>query len=614
MLPRIVRLLALTALAALATIACTPPGPGDGGGGGGAGGGVPLSGDAERYAPGRSGEVREGLVLLPGASEPTTIRYEVIDGLAIYQGDIVLGEADALATQAIVIAGDDALWPDRTVPYVISSLFSTTRRGNVQTAIDRFDQDTNLILVPRNGEADYLEFVPGAGCSSAVGRQGGRQVITLADGCPVGSIMHEIAHAVGVWHEQSRGDRDAHVEILEENIEADKEHNFALQPGAVDVGPYDYGSIMHYPATAFGLPDGEGNRKTTIRVLQSGVTIGQRNGLSLLDVEAVNRLYPLQPMPYVVLLPPAGPFDERDQVPFVADVVDDREVDLDAYTITWSYLRWDGVPFVFAATARSQQVAWSFCDGSYTVTASATSSQTGRTAQATTTVTVVDALPRPPACALSVQIVEPVDDAAFAVDQPVTFRAEIDDDHPETDEPIAPVVWRDGGPDGPILRGAPSVLTWTSDKWDVGVHTVHVAYGDAEDSVTFEVVDTPNQPPSSVTIVAPSDGATFSCASPASPQPPQITCDANAMTIPALGGAQDPEDGTLAGAALVWSYRIVGGGGSWVQVATGNLVDVRVPYVAIGTRSDVEIRLVATDSGGLSLSRSITLDLIGPPQ
>ena len=53
-----------------------------------------------------------------------------------------------------------------------------------------------------------------------------------------------------------------------------------------DVGPYDYGSIMHYPATAFSK-----NGQPTI-VTKNGATIGQRQGLSPGDIAAVQSMYP----------------------------------------------------------------------------------------------------------------------------------------------------------------------------------------------------------------------------------------------------------------------------------------------------------------------------------
>ena len=69
-------------------------------------------------------------------------------------------------------------------------------------------------------------------------------------GCgEMGVIVHELAHALGFWHEQSRTDRDDHVTIMEENIHPLMMRNFKkyghelTDPLGVE---YDYDSIMHY--------------------------------------------------------------------------------------------------------------------------------------------------------------------------------------------------------------------------------------------------------------------------------------------------------------------------------------------------------------------------------
>jgi Astacin (Peptidase family M12A) len=263
---------------------------------------VPASRKPTVHGELRSGPIA-GSTLVDGATfTQKSLLYAEVDGQAIFEGDIVLGSVQALqqpktrdvALHSIGITGSQFRWPNAIVPYDIDPGLPNQQR--VTDAIAHWEANTRIRFTLRTAAnqaqfPDFAHFVSGGGCSSMVGKQGGQQNITLGPGCSAGNAIHEIGHTVGLWHEQSREDRDSFVTIVWANIDPTMQFNFSqhIQDGD-DLGAYDYGSIMHYPASAFSI-----NGQDTIvpkQALPAGVVMGQRSALSAGDLAGVQTMYP----------------------------------------------------------------------------------------------------------------------------------------------------------------------------------------------------------------------------------------------------------------------------------------------------------------------------------
>ena len=141
----------------------------------------------------------------------------------------------------------------------------------------------------------------GTGCTSRLGRSGGRQLITLPGTCGTHRIvLHEICHALGMWHEQSRPDRDLYVQVLNENIKMNKWDQFSKRlPSEIDHyrQGYDYASVMHYEINAFSVNGKDTLRRRTTNLANSAYirqgqpNIGTVNRLSASDIIQLNRMY-----------------------------------------------------------------------------------------------------------------------------------------------------------------------------------------------------------------------------------------------------------------------------------------------------------------------------------
>ncbi|CDW54647.1 Astacin domain containing protein [Trichuris trichiura] len=112
--------------------------------------------------------------------------------------------------------GSTYRWPNGRIPYQLSSSYSSRERAIIARAMQSYHDRTCIRFVRRTNEQDYLKIgkYGGSVCFSDVGRSGGEQMLSLDDGCVIyRTVIHELMHSVGFWHEHERPDRDSYTMI-----------------------------------------------------------------------------------------------------------------------------------------------------------------------------------------------------------------------------------------------------------------------------------------------------------------------------------------------------------------------------------------------------------------
>jgi Alpha-L-arabinofuranosidase B (ABFB) domain/Astacin (Peptidase family M12A) len=162
-----------------------------------------------------------------------------IDGSALHNGrESPLGSG--------IVNAPRQKWPNAVIPYEFDPAATQATRNAFETAKRDYDAKTVIRFVPRTNQANYVRVITGDGCYSYVGTIGGRQDMSIGNGCSANAARHEMGHALGLAHEQVRQDRDRFVKVNLDLLGNTSQYDIDKGSAGTPIGDYDFESMMHY--------------------------------------------------------------------------------------------------------------------------------------------------------------------------------------------------------------------------------------------------------------------------------------------------------------------------------------------------------------------------------
>ena len=163
---------------------------------------------------------------------------------------VLVGDMMLPRKQSKTGAIEPNLWPGE-VFYSLQEEINESQRQVWRDSAAEWNKVTGIVFTERTNQENYINVILANFNASYIGMVGGPQTMWIQDWTST-TVIHEIGHALGLLHEQSRYDRDDYVSIDFDHVTPGQEHNFR-KAETQNYTAYDFRSIMHYGSRAFSV-------------------------------------------------------------------------------------------------------------------------------------------------------------------------------------------------------------------------------------------------------------------------------------------------------------------------------------------------------------------------